>query len=76
MSSGRCSVGQSITMPTSLAAEPGPWPVVAVEHSARGWSAYKEEGGGSRPSAPTQPIFLPFVHPRSLDEGAERSQSR
>ena len=49
--------GDTITVPTSLTAEPRPWPVVAVEHSARGWSAYKEEVGGSRPSAPTKPSF-------------------
>ena len=52
-------------MPTSLAGESRPWPVVAGEHSARGWSAYKEEGGGLSRSAPAQPIF-----PRSFAHSA------
>ena len=70
-SNGASRSGRSITMPTSLAAESRPWPVVAVVHSARGWSAYKEEVGGSRTSAPTQPVFPPFAGPRR--RGARRT---
>ena len=45
--------GQSITTRVPLRPDRcGPWDA-GIEHSAQGWSAYKEEVGGSRPSAPT-----------------------